>query len=628
MDYSRAAREAVNAMKAVREQDERLWWNEVVIALADLYPMGALGFALHQPEVWPRELRQAVRADATPVSREGFHLEDFIVVAESAALADGTQIVQEVHLARAFIEFSGAIEKLGISTEALARRVAERELGRIPTGTESRPRTVGVARISLLEERLADRELARLLQEDERGGTVDRKRSILNTDSETTLADHVKVAAGLVNSNRETPVFLIFGQDDDFTVRGEVNHAGEALTDDTVRKCQRRLDQRLQACVPPVPIKWEAVEREGKTVWIACMLGRATGTAVRTPAGAYPYRSGEDTYSAPPEMITAWIREAGNGSTEEPEDAPVHIAGSDVSDTPDEARVAGEGVVQRRALSMLRESVNTFISAPPSIPRSINGDTIGNWEPVTSPILGHFRPAIEAVVECGLASDGEHLYRLARGVRSVFRLPDARNGLTWIVEAPRLICRLIADQLLMNAYCTERWERIWDIGRPAFDSYEGRGPWVLAAEYRHPETLAHKASLANQLSFEQTRLFSGTILESGITDAEIMSGYSALSVGLALGSIAREEARRPGARRVEWAYVVPGLGDELQRWEEEPSVVDVWAQLAAEESNDFRVRLPERLANIVRTVQASGWHVSISQAAWDAVQRIAVGGGT
>jgi hypothetical protein len=123
-------------------------------------------------------------------------------------------------------------------------------------------------------------------------------------------------------------------------------------------------------------------------------------------------------------------------------------------------------------------------------------------------------------------------------------------------------------------------------------------------------------------------LAGGRLLESGTTGAEIMSGYSAVSVGLALGSMAREEARRPGGQPVEWAYVVPGLADELERWEEAPSVVDVLARLAGEEANDFRVRLPERLANIVRTVQSSGWHVSISRAGWDAVQRIAVDSGT
>src|SRR5207253_9412487 len=107
----------------------------------------------------------------------------------------------------------------------------------------------------------------------------------------------------LVNVGSDTAVYLIFGQEDDRTVLGEVDHRGLPLADaGAVRKCQGRLDKALQGCLPPVIVKWQEVVHDDKRVWIACMFGRARGTIVRTPMGSYPYRSGEDTHYATPEL--------------------------------------------------------------------------------------------------------------------------------------------------------------------------------------------------------------------------------------------------------------------------------------------------------------------------------------
>src|SRR3989442_15885346 len=98
MEYSKGARDVVEAIKSVREDDEGVWWDRAMIAAADLFPTSALSYALNQPDVWPRERRRQVRADTYPTSRAGFYLEEFITNVEAAAAADGTRVVQEIHL--------------------------------------------------------------------------------------------------------------------------------------------------------------------------------------------------------------------------------------------------------------------------------------------------------------------------------------------------------------------------------------------------------------------------------------------------------------------------------------------------------------------------------------------------
>src|SRR5439155_10454766 len=226
-----------------------------------------------------------------PSVRNGFYLEDLIATAEAAAAADGGRIVYEVHLAKAIADSAQILQGLGISADALVARTSERESIPPTAPAPRRPRVVGAARLQVLDDAIAAQDLTQLLDRDERTGTVDRKRSILNTEAGAVGAQEL-VAVALVNGSPETPVYLVFGQEDDFTVRGEVDHRGAPLESSTVRASQRRLDERLQACVPPIQIKWQEIISENRHVWVACMLGRARGTAVRTTGGAYPYRSG------------------------------------------------------------------------------------------------------------------------------------------------------------------------------------------------------------------------------------------------------------------------------------------------------------------------------------------------
>src|SRR5436309_11976532 len=104
MEYSRGARDVVEALRSVQESDETIWFDRALIAIADLFPTSALGFAISQQNVWPRKHRRQVRADKAPTARNGLYLVDLISTAEAAAAADGGRLVYEVHIAKALAD--------------------------------------------------------------------------------------------------------------------------------------------------------------------------------------------------------------------------------------------------------------------------------------------------------------------------------------------------------------------------------------------------------------------------------------------------------------------------------------------------------------------------------------------
>ncbi len=618
MEYSKAAREVIETFRSVRESDESIWFDRALIAVADLYPTSALAFALHQPDVWPRDRRRRLRAETNPPVRNGFSLEDLVGNAEAAAASDGGRIVFEVHLAKAFADFAQILLGLGIAADALVARTQERESLPPAIPAPKRPRVVGAARVQLLDEAIANQDLLHLLAQDERTGTVERKRSILNSQARApgVLMDQELATVALVNGSPETAVYLLFGQEDDFSVVGQIDQSGKPLDESTVRACQRRFDERLQACHPPIPVKWREVTSENRRVWIACMFGRARGTAVRTTLGAYPYRSGEDTHYATPEQITAWLREP---TDVDPARAAVREDQQARAET-----LAGpeEGRAQRLALSELDRALDTFFQTPPTIPNAIRGHKLTDWEPVFGPILGHFRPAMDAVVQAGLQSSDSALSRLARGLRTVFRVDQPRGGLSWISEAPRLVTRLVTDRLLLEAYGTERWSRLVQIGEPLFESYNGRVPWVLSPEYRHPETLGRDANVANELALQEILRDTPALRRVGLTESRISPVYAAMTVGLALASMARDEASSSAGRFAAWA-MLQGVWAELGTWEEEPELVGAFAALAGESDVNFRKSLPDRLSRIVAAFRSAGYWPNVPDAVWASVKRMA-----
>lgn len=618
MEYSPGVREVVAALKAVRESDEGIWWFRGMLAVADLFPSTAIAHALHRPDVWTREKRQQLRRDSSPSSRSGFYLEDLITAAETAAAAEGSLTVREVHLARAMSQWAGDLQPLGIAGAAMVFRTQEREDGQSPR-PESRPRIMGTARIRVLEGILTRRDVLEVLEVEERSGTVERKRSMLNSEK-ASLDDQEQAAVALVNGSPDIPVYLIFGQEDDLSLIGEVDHRGEALDPNAIRNCQRRLDQRLQNCVPPVTLKWRDAVRATKRVWIGCMLGRARGTAVRTSKGAYPYRSGEDTYFAPPELITAWQREPA-GEDMQPGPNAVEVKNPKGTSTEPEAVSESAGVQQRQALATLREAVDSFFRSPPDIPNAVNGRQLEAWQPVFEPILERFGPAIEQAVAAGTSASDESVVRLSRGLRSIFRL-QPQSGLTWIIEAPRLITRIIADRLLVASYCSEAWARLATIGSPEFDSYIGRMPWVLTPEYRHPETLGRHADVAHELSLRELAQHTAPLANRGVSPAKVRTAYAAVTVGLALGTMAREERSSSPSFRPAWA-LLHDVWDEIETWEEEPGLLDAFASLAGEPTEVFRRELLRRLASIVGAYNSSGFFIHIPSGAKQSIERLA-----
>jgi hypothetical protein len=518
------------------------------------------------------------------------------------------------------MQFEPALVGVGVAVDALIRAVEERS-GARRLDALKQPRVLGAARAGLLASQLEGQDLSDLLQAEERGSVVERKRTVLNKVSPA-LADQEQAAVALVNGSPEQMVFMIFGQDDNLTIQGEVDHRADPMRPEAVQACQRRLVDRLQKCVPPIPLQWVKVENEGKIVWIAGMLGRARGTAVMTSGGSYPYRSGEDTFFARPEMIVAWLREPldRDAPPEPPDD--VEPPGSSGPEGPITGGGQDSRLEYQRALTTLDQAVTDFFQSPPDIPHQISGRSLDDWQPVYGPILERFRPAIESVVGYGRRADEEGLNRLARGIRSTFRLKEPRGGLSWITEAPRLVARLISDQLLTDGYCTHQWHRLVLVGQPPYDSSAGRMPWVLTPEYRHPETLGHDALLAAQLSLQELDSVSGYLRDQGVSETRIRTAYSAVSIGLGLSAMARQVVRSRFQGQAPWIAFDISFWDEVEEWEAEAGILAAFAELGGEGVDAFRSALPGRVEAMLSAQQASGRHLYIPKEGWEGIQRL------
>jgi hypothetical protein len=611
LDYSSSAREVLGALKAVREADDVIWWHRAAVAIADLYPTSAIAYALYRPNVWDPALRRRLRTETPSAGGNGFTLEDLVEAAEAAAASEGSRIVSEVHLARGMAQYTNGLAELSIFADALVDATITRAGVARPVTARS-PRILGAARTQLLETVVGTVSLDEVLDRDERGGTVERKRSIVNTH-DGTLVQHADAAVALVNGNPEAPVFLIFGQEDDHTVVGEVNQDGKPITSDTVRKCQRRLDNQLQACMPPVIVKWETLDREGRSVWLACMLGRARGTAVRTPRGAWPYRSGEDTHFATMELVTSWLREPTAGAeTFEPSDPA----------EPSSPGRQGSSARYLSALRRLRDAVDTFFASPPDIPNQIpGGRKLDDWRPVREPLLAHFQPVIAELVDLAVTANDEDLARLGRGLREVFALREPRGGTSWIANAPRLVCRLVADQIMAEAYVTERWSRIPLLGRPAFASYMGRIPWVVSPEYRHLDSFGNSAAVSTESSVAYAQEHNESLRSAGAAEDEVRAGLYAVGFGSALATMAWDE-RIGGVGNPAFAVLGDLVWRQLEVWEEEYAILEAFALLAGEEPDLFASKVPERTMVIIRAVQSSGIWLGIGDNGLAAANRI------
>jgi hypothetical protein len=153
-----------------------------------------------------------------------------------------------------------------------------------------------------------DAEVEAALDPHESSGLVERKVSILNADPDV-LDKHEVRAVAMVNGSPERSTFMIFGQDEHGNIAGEVGPDGAPIPAEAVKQSQRRLEQRLQLCKPPLVIQWRSVDRGSRRVWVAVLRGRRRGTVHQTTVGSFPYRSGEDTHYADAAAIATWTAE-------------------------------------------------------------------------------------------------------------------------------------------------------------------------------------------------------------------------------------------------------------------------------------------------------------------------------
>ncbi|MGH7721295.1 MAG: TIR domain-containing protein [Candidatus Dormibacteria bacterium] len=298
------------------------------------------------------------------------------------------------------------------------------------------------------------------------------------------------------------------------------------------------------------------------------------------------------------------------------------VAAAGWPDTPSATRFAStEGARQREAIYTLTTAADTFIQEPPAIPNQTNGRQVRDWEPVYGPVLDRFRDVIDPFLDAASTLDGDHLRRLMRGLRNVFEVRrDA--GSSWIAEAPRLVCRVIADQLLVHAYCTHDWDRLRAVGDPMFTSYVGRIPWVLAPEYRHLETLGHDARTSAEFSLQMLLSASARFTELKIVERHVKGAYAAICVGTALAAWAREGFQAHRAQ-YGWGIETPEFWSEMTNWEEEPGILDTFARWAGSDPpENFRATLGAHLEDLIAIEQKSGRFLVIPEAAWATVGRI------
>jgi len=306
------------AIRSVQDEMGGISYAEMFIALSNLLPTSALARALTRSDVWNSDqklyVRQVVAAGSRTVVQRGLGsgttYEGLVQAVESFAAGEGGRTAHERHLAMALCIQRPFLQQLGIHEQPLIDATTAYEEGERPDDAlrvvALHPSTEVQANELASTAHLVD--LKGILEMDERGGRLDWKRSILNSDTGV-LARQEETLVALVNGNPGDEVFLVFGVEDDKTILGQVNQRGEPLSDDAVRASQRRLDQRLQQCRPAVRLSWTELAHPSGIVLVARAIGRRRGTGVMTTYGAYPYRSGEDTYPASPSTVAAWIAE-------------------------------------------------------------------------------------------------------------------------------------------------------------------------------------------------------------------------------------------------------------------------------------------------------------------------------
>ena len=265
------------------------------------------------------------------------------------------------------------------------------------------------------------------------------------------------------------------------------------------------------------------------------------------------------------------------------------------------------GAQQRAAINALRASVVRLQRHPPDLPMCVTGRSLTDWEPVVGPLMNHFGATVELVAQTAAGLQLDLLRRLARGIRDLFAEHVPIGGTSWLTDAPRLMCRLVSDQVLVQSYALGAWDRFAVIGDPAFVSRNGRMPWVLSNEYRHPGTLGDHADTACELVLSRITPALSEPAGGGFTAEDVERALAAVNVGFVLGYMARMAENGAAGIPYTWGLTRSPFWRELSNWEEDELILDTFAAWGGEPKDVFRRLLHERVLLLLGTLRRAGY---------------------
>ncbi|MGH3226277.1 MAG: hypothetical protein ACRDPY_47650, partial [Streptosporangiaceae bacterium] len=171
---------------------------------------------------------------------------------------------------------------------------------------------------------------------------------------------------------------------------------------------------------------------------------------------------------------------------------------------------------------------------------------------------------------------------------------------------------------------SEDWQRLLAIARHPFDSYIGRVPWVLAPEYRYPETLGRDARIAGDLAVTEVVGHAQRLRDTGVSDGTLRGACGALNLAFAVCAIARLEAVGD-LGDPQWVTPSQELSAEIASWDEQHGLIEALAALAGEEFELFSAQLPRRVSLIEQALQKYQhfFFSGFGQGARNALDRIA-----
>jgi class 3 adenylate cyclase len=227
---------------------------------------------------------------------------------------------------------------------------------------------------------------------------------------------------------------------------------------------------------------------------------------------------------------------------------------------------------------------------------------VESWRPVFEPIMA--ATAAQSKTLAGIAAaiveyDLPAATDVAVSLKALFETADpAGASMTWVGNAPRLPARLLTDATLARALVLRRWNAFAAIAKPKLTSYRGRRLWVLHPEYTYLDSLGGDALVSGRWVADQLEK-NPLSDELGLSDREMSVALADANILLSIVDLAYpEEMSQLGSNTYSWGMTIPGKLAVLQTLVEDPSAVGALAELANEESGQFRQAFPARLAKL------------------------------